>query len=75
VEDALVPVPDALRRLEAWRDDTVARLDEVVATITDHQDGARALLAEQQRRLNVVLALSGVALVVALTSVVVSLLL
>ncbi|HEU4557834.1 MAG TPA: ATP-binding protein [Longimicrobium sp.] len=74
VEDALVPVPDALRRLEAWRDDTIVRLDQVVATITEHQDGARALLAEQQRRLNVVLALSGAALVVALTSVVVTLL-
>ena len=78
VEDALVPVPDALRRLEAWRDDTIVRLDEVVATLTQQHDGARAMLVEQQaaleRRLNTVLLVSAGALILALFAIAVALL-
>jgi len=78
VEDALVPVPDALRRLEAARDDTAVRLDQLLATLTQQQEGAQAVLAQHQaaweNRLNRVLLMSGGAVVVALAALVAALL-
>jgi len=78
VEDAVVPIPDALRRLEAARDDTAARLDQVLATLTQQQEGAQAVLAQHQaaweNRLNRVLLMSGGAVVVALAALVAALL-
>jgi len=78
VEDALVPIPDTLRRLEAWRGDAVTRLDQVTTTLTQQQDAARALLMEHQatweQRLNRVLLTAGAAIVLSLVAIAVALL-
>src|SRR5690348_15850315 len=72
VEDALVPIPDTLRRLEAWRGDALTRLDAMLAARTQQQDAARTLLMEYQatweQRLNRVLLTAGAALVLALAA-------
>jgi hypothetical protein len=78
VEDAVVPIPDALRRLEAARDETAVRLNQLLATLTQQQEGAQALLAQHQaaweHRLNRVLLLSGGAMAIALAALVAALL-
>jgi hypothetical protein len=78
VEDALVPANDAVRRLESWRGETVARLDEVVAALARQQEAARALLMENQatweHRLNRVLLTAGAAVVLALAALAAALL-
>jgi len=78
MEDALVPANDAVRRLESWRGETIARLDEVVATLAGQQEAARTLLMENQatweHRLNRVLLTSGAAVVLAIIAIAVALL-
>lgn len=78
VEDAVVDVPDALRRLEAARGETAVRLDALLATLTQQQEGAQAVLTQHQaaweHRLNRVLLMSGGAMVVALAALAAALL-
>lgn len=78
VEDAVVPIPDALRRLEAARDDTAVRLDQLLATLTQQQEGAQTVLAQHQaaweNRLNRVLLMSGGAVAIALAALLAALL-
>ncbi|HET7231219.1 MAG TPA: ATP-binding protein [Longimicrobium sp.] len=78
VEDALVPIPDTLRRLEAWRGDAAMRLDEMMAGLTRQQEAARTLLMETQatweQRLNRVLLAAGAAIVLSLIAIVAAIL-
>jgi hypothetical protein len=78
VEDALVPANDAVRRLESWRGETIARLDQVVAALAQQQDATRTMLMENQstweQRLNRVLLASGAAIVLAIVAIAVALL-
>ncbi|HYH83413.1 MAG TPA: hypothetical protein VEX86_26700, partial [Longimicrobium sp.] len=71
-------VPDALRRLEAARDETAVRLDQLLATLSEQQQGANSLLAQHQaaweNRLNRVLVTAGAAVVIAVAAATLALL-
>ena len=74
VEDALVTVPDALKRIDAGRGETQRRIEQLVASAEQEREAARAVLAQHQaaweRRLNMVLGASAVAIVLAVIAIV-----
>jgi hypothetical protein len=78
VEDTLVGFPDALQRLEGGRTELQRRVEQLVASAEQEREGARAVLAQHQaaweRRLNLVLAAAGAAIVLALIAIVLVLL-
>jgi hypothetical protein len=78
VEDTLVGFPDALQRMEAGRTELQRRVEQLVASAEQEREGARAVIAQHQaaweRRLNLVLAAAGAAIVLALIAIVLVLL-
>ena len=78
VEDTLVGVGEALPRLDAQRGETLRRIEQLVAAAQQEREGANSLLAQHQaaweRRLNLVLAAAGIAIVLAVVAIVVALL-